>query len=172
MPWGNSQLLPLGPLREPLTALRRADVVVIHHADLVNRPSYTILFILSLFSFIFASALGESLGMFASRLFAWELGPSLGICSWDESDKSLFFYYFLFFLKISQILFSVMKWVDIDSILVINGLLWKNVLPFTEVSVDVQGSFWFFRIQLLFFSTTVANNNSCWPFQKKKKKTQ
>ncbi|KAJ8643874.1 hypothetical protein MRB53_005622 [Persea americana] len=35
MPWGNGQLLPLGPLREPLTALRRADVAVIHHADLV-----------------------------------------------------------------------------------------------------------------------------------------
>lgn len=34
-PWGNGQLLPFGPLREPLTALRRADVVVIHHADLV-----------------------------------------------------------------------------------------------------------------------------------------
>ncbi|KAJ1441350.1 Tetraacyldisaccharide 4-kinase [Sesbania bispinosa] len=34
--WGNCQLLPLGPLREPLTALRRADVVVIHHADLVS----------------------------------------------------------------------------------------------------------------------------------------
>ncbi|KAF8391536.1 hypothetical protein HHK36_023841 [Tetracentron sinense] len=36
MPWGNSQLLPLGPLREPLTALGRADVAVIHHADLVS----------------------------------------------------------------------------------------------------------------------------------------
>ncbi|KAF6168197.1 hypothetical protein GIB67_011582 [Kingdonia uniflora] len=35
MLWGNSQLLPLGPLREPLAALERADVVVIHHADLV-----------------------------------------------------------------------------------------------------------------------------------------
>ncbi|KAK7305129.1 hypothetical protein VNO77_43029 [Canavalia gladiata] len=34
--WGNLQLLPLGPLREPLTALRRADVIVIHHADLVS----------------------------------------------------------------------------------------------------------------------------------------
>lgn len=34
--WGNGKLLPLGPLREPLTALRRADVVVIHHADLVS----------------------------------------------------------------------------------------------------------------------------------------
>ncbi|XP_057434253.1 probable tetraacyldisaccharide 4'-kinase, mitochondrial [Lotus japonicus] len=34
--WGNHQLLPLGPLREPLTALRRANVVVIHHADLVS----------------------------------------------------------------------------------------------------------------------------------------
>ncbi|GFP98155.1 probable tetraacyldisaccharide 4'-kinase mitochondrial [Phtheirospermum japonicum] len=35
MPWGNNQLIPLGPLREPLTALGRADIVVIHHADLV-----------------------------------------------------------------------------------------------------------------------------------------
>ncbi|KAL3508472.1 hypothetical protein ACH5RR_027873 [Cinchona calisaya] len=35
MPWGNNQLLPLGPLREPLAALGRADVVVVHHADLV-----------------------------------------------------------------------------------------------------------------------------------------
>ncbi|GLT76011.1 hypothetical protein SLA2020_476970 [Shorea laevis] len=35
MPWGNLQLLPLGPLREPLMALGRADVAVIHHADLV-----------------------------------------------------------------------------------------------------------------------------------------
>lgn len=35
IPWGNHQLLPLGPLREPLTALRRADIAVIHHADLV-----------------------------------------------------------------------------------------------------------------------------------------
>ncbi|KAK4420778.1 putative tetraacyldisaccharide 4'-kinase, mitochondrial [Sesamum alatum] len=36
MPWGNHQLLPLGPLREPLTALSRADILVIHHADLVQ----------------------------------------------------------------------------------------------------------------------------------------
>ncbi|MED6224635.1 hypothetical protein PIB30_086050 [Stylosanthes scabra] len=34
--WGNLHLLPLGPLREPLTALKRADIVVIHHADLVS----------------------------------------------------------------------------------------------------------------------------------------
>lgn len=34
-PWGNHQLLPLGPLREPLTSLSRADAVVIHHADMV-----------------------------------------------------------------------------------------------------------------------------------------
>ncbi|XP_022848440.1 probable tetraacyldisaccharide 4'-kinase, mitochondrial isoform X3 [Olea europaea var. sylvestris] len=37
MPWGNGQLLPLGPLREPLTALNRADIIVIHHADLVAK---------------------------------------------------------------------------------------------------------------------------------------
>lgn len=35
MPWGNCKLLPLGPLREPLTAIKRADVVIVHHADLV-----------------------------------------------------------------------------------------------------------------------------------------
>lgn len=35
-PWGNNQLLPLGPLREPLHALVRADLVVVHHADLVS----------------------------------------------------------------------------------------------------------------------------------------
>ncbi|KAK4852677.1 hypothetical protein QYF36_026086 [Acer negundo] len=36
MPWGNHQLLPLGPLREPLTALKKADAAVIHNADLVS----------------------------------------------------------------------------------------------------------------------------------------
>ncbi|XP_034678023.1 probable tetraacyldisaccharide 4'-kinase, mitochondrial isoform X2 [Vitis riparia] len=39
MPWGNCHLLPLGPLREPLTALRRADVAIVHHADLVLEQS-------------------------------------------------------------------------------------------------------------------------------------
>ncbi|XP_040990451.1 probable tetraacyldisaccharide 4'-kinase, mitochondrial isoform X2 [Juglans microcarpa x Juglans regia] len=34
--WGSCHLLPLGPLREPLTALKRADVAVIHHADTVS----------------------------------------------------------------------------------------------------------------------------------------
>lgn len=33
--WGNKWLLPLGPLREPLSALKRADLAVIHHADMV-----------------------------------------------------------------------------------------------------------------------------------------
>ncbi|XP_068656415.1 probable tetraacyldisaccharide 4'-kinase, mitochondrial isoform X3 [Aristolochia californica] len=35
-PWGNKSLLPRGPLREPLTALERADVAVIHHTNLVS----------------------------------------------------------------------------------------------------------------------------------------
>ncbi|KAK9133372.1 hypothetical protein Scep_012900 [Stephania cephalantha] len=34
--WGNNQLIPLGPLRETLSALARADVAVIHNADLVS----------------------------------------------------------------------------------------------------------------------------------------
>ncbi|XAR67424.1 Tetraacyldisaccharide 4'-kinase [Bertholletia excelsa] len=36
MPWGNQQLIPLGPLREPLNAFSRADVVVVHHADMAS----------------------------------------------------------------------------------------------------------------------------------------
>ncbi|KAK3017406.1 hypothetical protein RJ639_006700, partial [Escallonia herrerae] len=39
MPWGNHQLLPLGPLREPLSALSRADIIVVHHADLVSEQN-------------------------------------------------------------------------------------------------------------------------------------
>jgi hypothetical protein len=35
---GNGHLIPCGPLREPLTALQRADAVVLHHADLVSLP--------------------------------------------------------------------------------------------------------------------------------------
>jgi tetraacyldisaccharide-1-P 4'-kinase len=34
-PWGNTHFVPRGPMREPLSALTRADIVVIHHADLV-----------------------------------------------------------------------------------------------------------------------------------------
>jgi tetraacyldisaccharide-1-P 4'-kinase len=41
-PWGNHQILPLGPLREPLKALGRADVVVIHHANLVPTTDFFI----------------------------------------------------------------------------------------------------------------------------------
>ncbi|KAH0435032.1 hypothetical protein IEQ34_026687 [Dendrobium chrysotoxum] len=35
-PWGNNHLIPRGSLREPLVALCRADIGVIHHADLVS----------------------------------------------------------------------------------------------------------------------------------------
>lgn len=33
-PWGNTHFIPRGPMREPLSALTRADIVVIHNADL------------------------------------------------------------------------------------------------------------------------------------------
>jgi tetraacyldisaccharide 4'-kinase len=33
--FGNEKVMPSGPLREPLDALARADIVVIHHANLV-----------------------------------------------------------------------------------------------------------------------------------------
>ncbi|XP_042427645.1 probable tetraacyldisaccharide 4'-kinase, mitochondrial [Zingiber officinale] len=36
IPWGNNHLLPRGSLREPLDALCRADITVIHHADLLS----------------------------------------------------------------------------------------------------------------------------------------
>ncbi|CAD5323640.1 unnamed protein product [Arabidopsis thaliana] len=38
-PWGNGHLMPHGPLREPLLALERADVAVVHHVDLITKQS-------------------------------------------------------------------------------------------------------------------------------------
>ncbi|XP_072957221.1 probable tetraacyldisaccharide 4'-kinase, mitochondrial [Typha angustifolia] len=35
-PWGNTYLIPRGPLREPLSALGRADIIVLHNADMVS----------------------------------------------------------------------------------------------------------------------------------------
>ncbi|KAL5197687.1 hypothetical protein ABZP36_001199 [Zizania latifolia] len=35
-PWGNTHFIPRGPMREPLTAIGRADIVVIHHANMVS----------------------------------------------------------------------------------------------------------------------------------------
>eukprot|EP00899_Mesostigma_viride_P024643 jgi/Mesvir1/5363/Mv15446-RA.1 len=35
-PWGNGRGVPWGPLREPLPSLRHADVVVLHHSNLVS----------------------------------------------------------------------------------------------------------------------------------------
>ncbi|RLN29396.1 hypothetical protein C2845_PM05G02890 [Panicum miliaceum] len=35
-PWGNTHFIPRGPMREPLSALDRADIVVIHNADLAS----------------------------------------------------------------------------------------------------------------------------------------
>lgn len=37
-PWGGRRLLPLGDLREPVSALRRAHLVMITHADRVTAP--------------------------------------------------------------------------------------------------------------------------------------
>ncbi|XP_052161112.1 probable tetraacyldisaccharide 4'-kinase, mitochondrial [Oryza glaberrima] len=37
-PWGNKHLIPRGPMREPLTALTRAHILLIHHANLVSQP--------------------------------------------------------------------------------------------------------------------------------------
>lgn len=39
--WGNGQLIPLGPLREPLAALEKADVAIVHHANLVKNVDRT-----------------------------------------------------------------------------------------------------------------------------------
>ncbi|KAG6553800.1 hypothetical protein Mapa_004717 [Marchantia paleacea] len=37
--WGNTRMVPRGPLRESLHQLERADVLVLHHADLVAEES-------------------------------------------------------------------------------------------------------------------------------------
>ncbi len=42
-PFGNGRLIPCGTLREPLTALARADVVVITHSDLVEEATLEVL---------------------------------------------------------------------------------------------------------------------------------
>ncbi|GJR33229.1 probable tetraacyldisaccharide 4'-kinase, mitochondrial isoform X1 [Tanacetum coccineum] len=42
-PWGNHHLIPLGPLREPLTAFSRAHAAVIHHADMVPDQSLSVI---------------------------------------------------------------------------------------------------------------------------------
>lgn len=42
--WGNCHLIPRGPLREPLNALRRADVVVVHQADMVYKMTFFFFF--------------------------------------------------------------------------------------------------------------------------------
>lgn len=55
-PWGNHHLLPLGPLREPLTALGRANIAVIHNADLVS-----VLWFSFLFSFVYFVALWSTM---------------------------------------------------------------------------------------------------------------
>ncbi|CAH2053213.1 unnamed protein product [Thlaspi arvense] len=38
-PWGNGNLVPFGPLREPLAALERADIAVVHHVNLISEQS-------------------------------------------------------------------------------------------------------------------------------------
>ncbi len=43
-PFGGQQMLPAGLLREPLSALRRADAVVLTHADLVNLDQVAAIF--------------------------------------------------------------------------------------------------------------------------------
>ena len=42
--FGNEKLIPRGPLREPLSALARADILVIHHANLVCYKVFSILY--------------------------------------------------------------------------------------------------------------------------------
>ncbi|KAE8654227.1 putative tetraacyldisaccharide 4'-kinase [Hibiscus syriacus] len=61
MPWGNGKLLPLGPLREALTAIRRADIAVIHHADLVPEQKVKVIELV-------VQEIKESLPIFYTRM--------------------------------------------------------------------------------------------------------
>lgn len=38
--WGNRRLIPRGPLREHLIALRRADMIILHHTDLISKEKH------------------------------------------------------------------------------------------------------------------------------------
>lgn len=38
--WGNRRLIPRGPLREHLIALRQVDIIVLHHTDLISKEKY------------------------------------------------------------------------------------------------------------------------------------
>ncbi|WOL15157.1 hypothetical protein Cni_G23938 [Canna indica] len=64
MPWGNTHLFPRGSLREPLEALCRADIIVVHHADLVPDRNLTIieskLHLLNASCIVFFSSLAPS----------------------------------------------------------------------------------------------------------------
>jgi tetraacyldisaccharide-1-P 4'-kinase len=52
-PWGNSHFIPRGPMREPLSALGRADIVVIHNADMVcGNRGIAISYLVSLYSLL------------------------------------------------------------------------------------------------------------------------
>ncbi|KAL7186568.1 hypothetical protein ACSBR2_028325 [Camellia fascicularis] len=75
IPWGNQKLLPLGPLREPLNALCRADVVVVHHADLASDKNLN-----AIESMLWK--LKESLPIFFSRM-----APSYFFKAGDTSCK-------------------------------------------------------------------------------------
>lgn len=52
-PWGNTHFIPRGPMREPLSALTRADIVVIHHADLVSDSLSNSDFLVTYLCFLF-----------------------------------------------------------------------------------------------------------------------
>jgi tetraacyldisaccharide-1-P 4'-kinase len=52
-PWGNTHFIPRGPMREPLSALGRADIVIIHNADMVcGNREITVSYLVLLYSLL------------------------------------------------------------------------------------------------------------------------
>nr|ACF84506.1 unknown [Zea mays] len=84
-PWGNSHFIPRGPMREPLSALGRADIVVIHNADMASEMQLKAI----------RSAIEDNnatCSVFYSRLAPshfFEIGP-LKIARLDFSDHHFF----------------------------------------------------------------------------------
>lgn len=60
--WGNRRLIPRGPLRESLIALKRADIIILHHTDLISKEKFQYI------TAMLECVLEEEIPIFGSRM--------------------------------------------------------------------------------------------------------